>query len=402
MRPKPPSLFPRRAAALAVLGATLACAGFAQEPARPGFVVKIHDEKPVVTDPEAVAAVEPVKRIQFGPAMLTAQVNSEDGRTLHLGHYPTVSVDGRLHLQGQGGRAEVANRPLPRDKGPKWREGFQSVYVYGDVRLTCTITLTPTRPTAPGAKRRLDAVLIHYLVENKGNQPHKFGLRIYMDTYVIDNDACLFAAPTRPKMILDGVVLKGKEFPDYVQLLQRPNLDNPGYVAHLTFNLGSKLEKPDRVVLTRHGAGGAGWDMQAIGGGGDSGLGFFWEPKEIKPGGKREFAYGYGKGIASSPESEGQVSVALGGSFEPGKLFTVTAYVTDPGATQNLTLELPAGMELVEGAATQAVPAPADDEARSLVLWKGRVRETGEHRLRVRSSTGVTQTKVITIARPGS
>ena len=68
------------------------------------------------------------------------------------------------------------------------------------------------------------------------------------------HDGCLFAAPTIPKKILDGVELKDKMLPEYVQLLQRPNLDNPGYVAHLTLNLGSKIERPNRVVLTRHGA----------------------------------------------------------------------------------------------------------------------------------------------------
>ena len=90
-------------------------------------------------------------------------------------------------------------------------------------------------------------LLVHYLVENKGTRPHQFGLRVYMDTYVIDNDGCLFAAPTMPGKVLDGVALKGKLLPPYVQLLQRPDLKAPGFVAHLTLDLGPKLEKADRL-----------------------------------------------------------------------------------------------------------------------------------------------------------
>ena len=72
------------------------------------------------------------------------------------------------------------------------------------------------------------------------------------------------------------------------EALEVPNLQNPGYVSHLTLDLGSKIEKAERVVLTRHGAPGAfgGWDMQAMFAG-DTALGVFWEPKEIKAGGKR-------------------------------------------------------------------------------------------------------------------
>src|SRR5207248_10793545 len=123
-------------------------------------------------------------------------------------------------------------------------------------------------------------------------QAHKVGLRVYMDVYVVNNDGAQFAAPTLPGKILNGVELKGKTLPPYVQLLQVPNLQNPGYVAHLTLDLGSKIEKPNRVVLTRHGSGIGGWDMPAFRSF-DTALGIFWEPKEIKPGGKRVLAYGY-------------------------------------------------------------------------------------------------------------
>src|SRR5437868_11454527 len=34
----------------------------------------------------------------------------------------------------------------------------------------------------------------------------------------------------------------------------------------------------------------------------DSAMGVYWEPKEIKPGTVKKFAYAYGQGIAPSPE----------------------------------------------------------------------------------------------------
>jgi hypothetical protein len=359
--------------------------------------VTVRDDQPVVVEP--VAPLDPVRRIQYSAQGLAVTVRSERNETLHLSHFPTLNIEGRIYPQGQGGRVEFANRPLPRGKGLKDREGFTSASTFGDIRVTATVTVIPTKPATRGAKRQLDAVLIQYTLENTGNQPRKAGLRAYMDTYVVNNDGCLFAAPTVPKRILNGTVLKGKLLPPYVQLLQVPNLDNPGFVAHLTLDLGSKLEKPDRVVLTRYGVGFNTWDMPALMAAGDSEMGIFWEPREIKPGGKREIAYGYGKGIATSPENEGRVNLALGGSFEPGKRFNVTAYVTDPAPGQSLTLELPPGMTLVEGKVCQPVPELTGNETHSLVMWRARVLRAGEFPLRVRSSTGVTRGKTVTVTR---
>ena len=79
------------------------------------------------------------------------------------------------------------------------------------------------------------------------------------------------------------------------------------------------------------------------------------------------------------------------------KTFTVTAYVDDPLEGQSLTLELPPGMEHLEGRAVQPVP-PGTDEGRSLVYWRGRVTRPGTYALRVRSSNGVTHTRTVTIA----
>ena len=379
-----------------------------QEPPRADnpYRITIKDDKPVVV--EVALPIDPTQRIRYQPQGLTAMVNAEQGQTLHLSHFPTLNIDGQMVQvggfggvgvpPGRGGRFEKQDQPLGKSAGGKMRQGFQTVYLHNkDLRVTFTCEVVPTKAQGKAQKRRSDSLLLRYLVENKGQQPHKFGLRVYMDVYIINNDGALFAAPTFPGKILDGIELKDKTLPDYVQLLEQPNLQNPGFVAHLTLNLGKSLEMPERVVLTRHGIGFGTWDMQPQPSGGDSALGIFWEPKEIKPGGKREFAYGYGQGIVLPPEGEGQYEVKLGGSFEPGKLFTVTAVVSDPAPGQALSLQLPEGVELVEGRTTQPVPSPLEFQANSVVMWKARVTRPGAFPLQIRSSSGTTLTKLVTV-----
>jgi hypothetical protein len=161
--------------------------------------------------------------------------------------------------------------------------------------------------------------------------------------------------------------------------------------------MGIKYEKAEKLVLTRHGQGFGGWDMQAIQAMGDSGIGIYWPVKELKAGSKREVAYAYGEGLAAAAESEGRYQVSLGGSFEPGKVFTISAVIADPALGQTLSLELPKGMQRLEGKEVEPVAALSEGHEFSTVLWKARVMEPGEHTIRIRSSTGVTLSKVVTI-----
>jgi hypothetical protein len=275
------------------------------------------------------------------------------------------------------------------------------MWEFNKVTFTQEVEVVATKSKA-GGNRRLDAVLVRYLAENKDTVPHKIGVRPHWnDVTIMNNRAVSYAAPNHPNTMLDGVELKGDKVPNYVQLSQKPNLKDPGFVAHLTFQLGAGYERPDRVVLTRGGAlTGDKWDATVAPAGGNSGLVLFWDPKEIKPGGQRRMAYAFGQGIALGPDGEGQLAIALNGSFEPGKLFTIAVQVPDPAAGQSVTLELPPGMERVEGSERQSVPA-VNAEGNTMVLWKARVLNTGRFALRVRSSTGITQTKIITISRPG-
>ena len=327
-------------------------------------------------------------------------VNTMNNQPLHLTHQPHFMVNGRFMMPGQGGRFANVNVPLPKTATGKDRTGSSSVWVIDNsTRVTQTLELVPSKAASGlGDKRLRNTVRVGYVIENKGTQPQTIGIRLFMDTYVIDNDGCLFAAPTIPGKVLDGMVLQGKTLPPYLQMLQRPDLKAPGFVSHLTLNMGSRLETPEKLVLTSLRVGTNNWQMPAVPAMGDSAIGLYWPIKEIKPGGKREMAYAYGEGVAVPADAEGRFQISLGGSFEPGKAFTVTATVSDPAVGQSLALDLPPGMERLEGKEIQPVPSLADGQDTSAVLWKARVVKPGQYPLRIRSSAGVTQTKVVTVS----
>jgi hypothetical protein len=383
------------AIALVLLGVGVA---LADDTIKSPVRVTIKDEKTIATGPSL--PVDPAQHLQLNPANNMMFNITVDGKQMMLGFLQTMfHIDGQATFPGNfPGRMVMQNQPLPRKPGGTERRGVMSVYEVRNMTVTHTIEVVPTKPHGGFNKRRMDAVLVRFDVENKDSQPHKFGVRQFMDVFLVNNDGALFAAPNKPGKILNGVELKGKDVPDYVQILQVPNLQNPGYVAHLTYNLGHSIEKPSRVILTSlFNAFIDQWNMRVMQANGDSAMGFFWDPKDIPAKGKRVMAYGYGEGVCPNLEGEGQMSLVLGGSFEPGKIFTVAAYVLDPSSGQALTLELPPGMARVEGKERQPVP-PLSDDGDAMVLWKARVLRTGEFPVRVRSSTGVTQTKVISIS----
>jgi hypothetical protein len=377
-----------------------------QAPARP-VQVKIEQEKLQVTEP--AVPVDPQQHIVYGVNQMGSFGFLVDGNRITYGrdgntNHTVVRIDNQIILLGQG-PGQWVTREAPLGNGPfgKKRNGTKSIWVHDKIRITQSLEIVPSKVPAkspPGTKRRLDACVIRYDIENTDERPHTVGIRTMLDMLIVNNDGALFASPTtHPNQILNGVELKDKAVPEYLQVLQIPNLQNPGFVAHFTFKLGSRLIGPDRVVMTNLGAGFGQWDIPAQMAG-DSAIGVFFSPRQIKGRGKVELAYAYGQGIASNPENEGKVTLALGGSFAPGKLFDVTAYIDEPVEGQTLTLELPAGMELVEGRGVQPVPAPPADRATSVVLWKARVLKTGRFAMKIHSSNGVTYTRTVTISAP--
>jgi hypothetical protein len=360
--------------------------------------VTFHEPKTDVAD--VVLPVEAKQRIQFSyVGMMGFGLTIDQQKWLCCGAgaiRTNFKIDDAIvHPNNVGNKALV----LPADRVGRIRPGMQTSFAVGNVHITQILEVIPSKPAPGQVKRSLDNMLIRYVIENKDTKPHTVGTRVRIDTMCGNNDGALFAAPTRPGEILNGTELSGKTLPEYVQIMEVPNLKAPGFNGHFTLKLPGNRIGPDRFLCTSHLGGDNGWDAAPIAANGDSDCVIYWTPRAIRAGEKVEMAYAYGQGIASLPDSEGRLKISLGGNFEPGKLFTVHAFVEEPVLGQTLSLDLPEGMTLVEGTPTQPATPPTDAQATAATFWKGRVDRLGKFAVRIRSSNGVTETRTITVAR---
>jgi predicted secreted protein len=328
-----------------------------------------------------------------------------------------VRFDGILMEFGTGGRTVRAAstvlaegvEPTPGAVSPS-----QTTWVIGGdgngdggMRFHQVLEVVPGQTTGTGksARRLLDTVLVRWVIENRDGLPHKVALRLNMDTLIGNNDGVPFTVPGRPGLVNTCADFPlPRDVPDFVQALEVADLHAPGTIAHLTLKVGSKIEPPDRLSLTFQQFWGLGfdpvrnWSYPIENMRNDSAVVLYWSDKDIPPGAKRTIGFAYGLGQIAS---EDKLGITLGGSFDPGQAFTVTAYVEKPQPGQTLRLKLPEGLSLVAGAQTQAVP-PAAAGGTSLVTWKVRVERTGTFRLVVNSSTGLQQARTLTIAQPAT
>jgi hypothetical protein len=396
MRP----ILPNLACFVVALSALVAAGG------EPAYKIEVKDNNQSTGD--ILLPLDPTVRIQAqhsGNIFFGLTVNGNRITCSPQGSiWPAARIDGQVHNPAHNGNP-LAAKNLPADRHGKARQGFVFDWKIGDLACSQLVEIVPGKPypAQPAGKRKLDTCRITYVVHNQGQKPHEVAWRTNVDILVVQNDGALFASPTTaPGKILNGVALehkakdKEKELPAFLQVLEQPNLAAPGFVAIMTLKFGARTEGPNKIVLTQLGAVGAGaWDVAAVPAG-DSACAIFWEQKTLKPGEKREMVWAYGGGIAMNPEGEGKVSLALGGNLEPGKMFSLAALVEDPVLGQTLRLELPPGVERVEGEEIQPVLAPADT-GNSIVLWKGRILRPGAFDLKVHSSTGMTHIKSVSI-----
>jgi hypothetical protein len=371
----------------------LALPGSAQEKGSRPVKVTIQEEKAEIV----ALPLDPQVRIEYQYVGNMSYGVTAEGKMLTCG---PGAASAMFKIDEQIMFPDNVTQPqnLPAGPNGKKRNGIQTTWKRGDITITQVFEVIAGKPYDKGAtqKRRMDCLLIKYVIENTGTNTHKIGVRQHIDTLVVSNDGAIFASPsTHPNKLLDGVAFKGKEIPDYVEILERPDLKNPGFKGVFTFRVSNKLQVPDRVVLTGLRAFGQ-WDIQAVQAMGDSACAFFWENIEVKGKTKHEVGFAYGQSLAVNPENEGKVHIQFGGNFEPKKAFTVTAYVEDPVEGQALTLQLPDGLQRLEGKDTQTVPQPVGD-GQSVVMWRCRVEKMGSFPIRIKSSNGVTETRVITV-----
>ena len=254
-----------------------------------GYRIVIKDGSTTIS--ELTLPIDPQLRItpahsggpQFGLAVEGKPITcSPNGSIWHQ-----TRVDGAMgQVQFGMGNAPVALRDTPLGKK---RHGFQTSWSANNIEFTMIVEVVPSKPfekPVPGQKRRMDTCRVSYLAENKDSRPHTVEFRTNIDILVVDNDGALFASPTtEPGKILNGVVLKDEKLPEYLLVLQRPDVKNPGFAACMTLKFGKSqnVDGPSRIVLTNLGViGQGGWDCPAQPAG-DSACAIFWAPKELQP-----------------------------------------------------------------------------------------------------------------------
>ena len=327
-----------------------------------------------------------------------------------------LRIDGAEQLFGHApGRWRAAAESLGKGERGRPRVGLRSVWALEAVGLVVTQQVE----VVPGdLTRLLDTCFVRYTIENRDGKAHRVGLRVLLDTYIGANDGVPFLVPGASTLCDSLLRFDGDAVPEFIQALEREDLQNPGTVAYLRFRTGGNLETPSRVTLgawpdarlaDRPGGTGAksqltGWDVPVLPmkslPPGDSAVTLYWGERPLAPGGRREVGFSYGLGNLAGGEGKGRLAVAVGGAFVPGGRFAVTAYVSQPGADESLALELPEGFTLVEGEARRPVPPlpPGSATRHSPVTWQVRApASAGRFRLRVTSSNGLSQSQEIVI-----
>jgi hypothetical protein len=373
------------------------------------------------------AAIDPAPRIayEYDAALNFGVVvkNSPDGKPASkaLTYSATGStnstvlrIDGKEILLGANpGKWLARKEKIPAD--PLWEaaEGTRSLWEFDGLRVTQIVQLVPSQQPVEVAKglskRLLDTLLVRYRIENPGNRAREVGLRFFLDTMIGDNDGAPFMVAGRPTLIgadARADFRKPEEIPDFVEALEKPDLKDPGTVAHLTLKLGGLVEPPGRVLLTNY-ARDQPWEIPVQNLGSDSAVVLYWNPRALPPGQTREMGFTYGLGSLAS--LAGKLGIAVAGSFYKGEAFTVSAYVLDPTAKQTMSIKLPPELQLAEGKEAQELSPPKErKDTTALVTWKVKALRSGTFALEIQSSTGAAEKRSVTIqpgevvlARPG-
>lgn len=331
----------------------------------------------------------------------------------------------------RGGKWKERERqaPLSKDKTGRERTGFRSVMLDPSEH----IQVTQTVEIIPGEQSRLlDTCLVLYGFENLDRAQHQVGIRFMLDTYIGANDGVPFTIPGENRLYDTMMDFPAGKIPDFLQALEKEDLEKPGTIAHVKLKLGGRIEPPSRVTLGawpdirfkdqvpaqfRTEAAQAhitGWNvpvapmtlMKQYGAPdfhADSAVVIYWHEKPLQPGEKREVGFTYGLGSISSGEGKGKLGLTVGGSFIPGGEFTLTAYVRNPGKDETVTLTVPEGLQLSVGTGKQEVPPLPTNVAtpNSPVSWKIKAGRAGKYNLKVQSSTGLAQSIAVTIRSSG-
>jgi hypothetical protein len=267
-------------------------------------------------------------------------------------------------------------------------------FARGEVRVTQHVEVVPGEQS-----RTLDTCLVWYTVENRSHKPHTVGLRVMLDTFIGSNDGVPFTVPGQKGLLSTKRDFGEKQIPDYVEAMENSNPQDPGTVARLGLKglklPGVELEPIHRMIICRWPGSTVLWEpsaqeKQAMGD--DSCVFLYWAERPMAPRERRDMAFTYGLGTIAVSGGAGTLSLTAGGSFLPGGVFTVTAYVKDPQEGQTVKLLLPDGLSLVGNEGAEKKVETGD--AYSQVSWRVRADKLGDYTVRATSGVHAAQTRV--------
>ena len=322
-----------------------------------------------------------------------------------FGNSIVAKIDGKDAAFGETGKwargFEKGGKPAGKHPGGKTRT-FE--FSKEGVNVTQTVTIEPGDPieVRPGEfKRFLSTCLVRYKVHNIDKRSHRFGLRILMDTCIGDNDGVPFTLPGVNELVTTSKDFRDASVPDFVQVLENPDLRNPGIVLQLNLRVGKELEAPNRFLLTKYPVNNVTpdkkilnkWDVDIRPFGDDSCVVIYWKEQDMKPNQVRELGFTYGVGNVSSSDSK--LGVTVGGAAQVDSELTVVALVADQAA-KNATLALKDGLTLIDPSTrTQAVPSSRPDGDGKIrpvpITWRMRATSAGGHNIVVRTDSGLSQ-----------
>jgi hypothetical protein len=274
-----------------------------------------------------------------------------------------VKVDGHEYLFGNDFGNSGHGKWLKKEEKRKGgRVGWDSVFEFTNE----SIVVTQSVDLVPGDQTRLlDTVLVRYAVENKSKLPHTVGIRVMLDTFIGANDGVPFAVPgsegKKDRLVDTLETFDQKDIPEFVQALERPDLNDPGTVAHLGLKLPDFEPLHQMVICRWPGNKEMRWKIDPLEAmrsnkeKPDSCVVLYWAYDPMNAGEVRKMAFTYGLNTISSAGGmgsgggDGKIALTTGGSTRPGREFTVTAYVKEPQEGQTVRLILPEGFSFAKG-----------------------------------------------------
>lgn len=261
----------------------------------------------------------------------------------------------------------------------------------------------------------MDTIKVEYTAKNLDSVSHNVGLRVMLDTLIGDNDGVPFIVAGRDAVTDQGIEFRGTDVPDFIQAIENPDFANPGLVVKITFR-GLDGIVPDRVLLSGWPEANAEWDyFEKMGGTGsqfvnlrgksDSAVGIYYEPRVLQSGEqiKTVFLYGLGdlkggKNLALIVPANIQLKEQLMRS--EGNTFWITALVMNPEDNMQVSLQLPAGLNLVPGQESRKQVKRTPGQSYNQVSWRAEARATGMMEVKVTlEPLGATQSREISVTR---